>query len=221
MKMVGQCLLILILWCCFFSSSGFFPGTSRFGKSFPAHSASLSGSKTAKRMNPYDPTRVVDSKLLPPHSEDDFSNLMREHNISNYHMNDDPEVRQWSPPMDFFEKFGVQNQRDGSTRSLMDVRTEFYSTYKTPILPQYKTFISDLMNVLTMQRMDARFEYDALLAFGICTQYYTIMKSYAFQEEVCSLFCFVLFSFLFFISHSKQTRIEITVLINGYFYLSD
>merc|ERR1712134_111366 len=57
-----------------------------------------------------------------------------------------------------------------------------------PILPQYKTFVADVMAMTFVQSMDSRYEYDALHAFGICTQYYTIMKGYALQDEIDIIF---------------------------------
>jgi hypothetical protein len=38
------------------------------------------------------------------------------------------------------------------------------------------------------QSIDSRYKYDALHAFGICTQYYTIMKGYPLQDEVSFFF---------------------------------
>lgn len=192
-------LLIVILACCFFSTSGFFPAAARFGSNLAQHTASLggAGSSASKRMSSFNPDRnMIDSKLLPPMSEEEFSSMLKEYNITNYDINSDPEMLKWAPSKEFFERFGFDN-RTQTTRTLMDVKTEFYSAYTTPILPQYKTFIADLMNVLFTQRMDARYQYDALHAFGICTQYYTIMKGYAFQDEVSKLsFCAFLCAYM-------------------------
>jgi len=69
-------------------------------------------------------------------------------------------------------------------RTVSEVKVDFYANYRRPILPQYKTFIADLMTVAHIQTVDSRYKYDALHAFGICTQYYTIMKGYALQDEV-------------------------------------
>jgi Thylakoid formation protein len=69
-------------------------------------------------------------------------------------------------------------------RKTMDVKVDFYAAYTKPILPQYKTFIADIMAMTFVQTIDSRYKYDALHAFGICTQYYTIMKGYALPNEV-------------------------------------
>lgn len=61
-------------------------------------------------------------------------------------------------------------------------------TYRKPILPQYKTFIADVMAMTFVQTIDSRYKYCPLHAFGICTQYYTIMKGYALQDEIDVIF---------------------------------
>jgi hypothetical protein len=39
-----------------------------------------------------------------------------------------------------------------------------------------------------IQSIDVRFKYDPLHAFGLCTQYYTIMKGYSLPEEIDPIF---------------------------------
>jgi hypothetical protein len=127
---------------------------------------------------------VFDSKLMPPMTEDELNELFQEFNITNFDINNDPEMEKWAPSKQFFEKFGFQNNTEKYKRKVMDVKTDFYSAYTKPILPQYKTFVSDFMTVSFIQSVDSRYKYDALHAFGICTQYYTIMKGYALSDEV-------------------------------------
>jgi hypothetical protein len=127
---------------------------------------------------------VFGSKLMADVSEDDLAELFKEFNISNFNVNKDPELAKWGPTKEFFEKFGFQNNTERYKRKTMDVKMDFYSAYTRPILPQYKTFIADLMSMTFVQSVDSRYKYDALHAFGICTQYYTIMKGYALQDEV-------------------------------------
>jgi hypothetical protein len=124
------------------------------------------------------------SKFLPDISEDELEDLFREFNITNFDLNNDPELKKWAPSKEFFEEFGFQNMTERYRRKTMDVKIDFYSNYTRPILPQYKTFIADFLAMTHIQTVDARYKYDALHAFGLCTQYYTIMKGYALQDEV-------------------------------------
>ena len=124
------------------------------------------------------------SKLLPEFTEDELLGMFQEFNITNFDLNKDPDMQKWAPSKEFFEKFGFQNNTERYKRKTMDVKIDFYNNYRNPILPQYKTFIADLLAMTFIQTVDTRYVYDALHAFGICTQYYTIMKGYALQDEV-------------------------------------
>ena len=68
------------------------------------------------------------------------------------------------------------------------MKREFYDKYRHPILPQYKTFVADLMAMTFVQTIDSRFEYDPMYAFGLCTQYYTVMKGYPMSDEIDTIF---------------------------------
>ena len=125
------------------------------------------------------------SKLMPDPSEDELSEMFKEFNITtSFDINKDDDLIKWYPSKEFFEKFGFQNMTERYKRKTMDVKIDFYASYTKPILPQYKTFIADIMAMTFVQTIDSRYKYDALHAFGICTQYYTIMKGYALQDEV-------------------------------------
>jgi len=124
------------------------------------------------------------SKLLPDFTEEEIQEMFKEFNITNFDLSKDPELERWLPTKEFFEKYGFQNNTERYTRTTSDVKREFYANYRNPILPQYKTFIADLMTIAHIQTIDSRFKYDALYAFGLCTQYYTIMKGYALSDEV-------------------------------------
>ena len=137
--------------------------------------------KTAEDRNPFG------SKLMSDVSEDELEDLFKEFNITNFNLDKDPELLKWQPSKEFFEKYGFQNNTERYRRKTTDVKIDFYQAYRKPILPQYKTFLADIMAMTFVQSMDSRYEYDALHAFGICTQYYTIMKGYALQDEVSSL----------------------------------
>merc|ERR1711988_1217891 len=94
----------------------------------------------------------------------------------------------WNPSKEFFEIYGFQNNTERYKRKTSDVKVDFYASYRKPILPQYKTFIADVMAMTYIQTVDSRYKYDALHAFGICTQYYTITKGYAMQDEIDTIF---------------------------------
>jgi hypothetical protein len=143
--------------------------------------------KTAEDRNPFG------SKLMQDVSEDELEDLFNEFNITNFNLDKDPELLKWQPSKEFFERFGFQNNTERYSRKTTDVKIDFYAAYRKPILPQYKTFIADIMAMTFVQSMDSRYEYDALHAFGICTQYYTIMKGYALQDEVSSLVAFIIY----------------------------
>lgn len=71
-----------------------------------------------------------------------------------------------------------------ATRKIMHVKMDFHTRYTNPIVPQYNSFLSNLMAAVFTQASDPLYAYDALQAFGICTQYYTVMKGYACQDQV-------------------------------------
>ena len=171
-------------------AQAFFPATVKVGTSLHAISGDNSRQQQRKTdLNAYNPKNeknIFGSKLMPPLTEEELSDLLKEFNITNFDLNNDPELQKWEPSKEFFEKFGFQNNTERYKRKVMDVKIDFYANYRTPILPQYKTFIADMMAVTFIQSVDSRYQYDALHAFGICTQYYTIMKGYALQDEVRS-----------------------------------
>jgi len=131
---------------------------------------------------------IFGSKLLPTYNEDELSEFFKEFNITNFDIDRDPEILKWAPSKEFFEKFGFQNNTEKYARKVQDVKIDFYSQYTKPILPQYKTFLADFMSVTFIQVVDSRYEYDYLHAFGLCTQYYTVMKGYPLQDEIDKIF---------------------------------
>lgn len=155
--------------------------TSRFFKSY-AMDRTSSSNRIELQASPKEVS--FGSKLLPDFTEEELVEMFKEFNITNFDINKDPELSKWAPSKEFFEKFGFQNNTEKYKRKTMDVKIDFYNNYRNPILPQYKTFLADLMAVTFIQTIDSRYVYDALHAFGICTQYYTIMKGYALQDEV-------------------------------------
>ena len=148
-----------------------------------APSQSASSAKLRMVAGP-DEQNPFGSKLMADVSEDELEELFKEFNITNFSVEKDQELNKWAPSKEFFEKFAFQNMTEKYKRKVMDVKIDFYAAYNKPILPQYKTFIADLMAMTFTQTVDSRYKYDALHAFGICTQYYTIMKGYAMQDEV-------------------------------------
>mmetsp|Transcript_10720 Transcript_10720/g.17488 ORF Transcript_10720/g.17488 Transcript_10720/m.17488 type:complete len:372 (-) Transcript_10720:134-1249(-) len=164
----------------------FVPSQVKFGANV---NGIVANRQPSSELGVYNPDKsVFDSKLMPPFTEDELNDLLKEFNVTNFDINKDPELAKWAPSKQFFEKFGFQNNTERYQRKVQDVKMEFYSEYTKPILPQYKTFLSDLMTVTFVQRMDSRYVYDPLHAFGICTQYYTIMKGYALQDEIDVIF---------------------------------
>lgn len=135
-----------------------------------------------------DSKNVFGSKLMPDFTEEELSEMFTEFNITNFDVNKDPEILKWNPSKEFFETFGFQNNTERYKRKTMHVKMDFYGNYTKPILPQYKTFVADVMSMIFVQSIDSRYKYDALHAFGICTQYYTIMKGYALQDEIDVIF---------------------------------
>jgi len=131
---------------------------------------------------------IFGSKLLPTYDETELVEFFKEFNITNFDLDKDPELQKWAPSKEFFEKFGFQNNTEKYKRKVMDVKVDFYSAYNKPLLPQYKTFLADFMAVTFIQIVDSRYEYDELHAFGLCTQYYTVMKGYPLQDEIDKIF---------------------------------
>lgn len=188
--------LVVVLILCFSSqlAFGFHPSSStrswlRDGgnmdkvKFTSAQSSTrMNALPTAEDRNPFG------SKLMADVTEEELQDLFKEFNITNFNLDKDPELLKWQPTKEFFEKYGFQNNTQRYARKTMDVKTDFYAAYRKPILPQYKTFIADLMAMTFVQSIDSRYEYDAMHAFGICTQYYTIMKGYALQDEIDVIF---------------------------------
>ena len=171
----------VIILLCVIGVQAFLPGPVKLAlttKTFTRH-------KKNTQIYVHNPDKnVFGSKLIPPMSETELSELLKEFNITNFDARSDPELTKWEPSKQFFEQFGFQNNTERYKRKTMHVKMDFYSNYTKPILPQYKTFISDLLTVMFLQTIDTRYVYDSLHAFGICTQYYTVMKGYALQDEV-------------------------------------
>lgn len=161
---------------------GFFASTSRWSTASSVHGP-RSGS-VARQVASVNEVNPFGSKLMSDVSEDELEELFKEFNITNFSIEKDAELLKWAPSKEFFEKFGFQNTTEKYRRKVSDVKVDFYGAYNKPILPQYKTFIADIMSMTFIQSVDSRYKYDALHAFGICTQYYTIMKGYALQDEV-------------------------------------
>lgn len=69
-------------------------------------------------------------------------------------------------------------------KKAMHVKMDFYSSYTTPIEPHYSAFMSSFISGVFAQTTHERYVYDPLQAFGLCTQYYTIMKEYARSDQV-------------------------------------
>ena len=142
------------------------------------------------------------SKFLPDISEEELQQLFKEFNITNFDINNDPEMDKWAPTKEFFETYGFMNTTERYQRKTMDVKIDFYSKYRKPILPQYKTFIADFLAMTHIQTVDARYKYDALHAFGLCTQYYTIMKGYPLQDEVSYSYQFCIYTPILLLCHT-------------------
>lgn len=174
---------IVLIFSLYFSAiSAFLPMQVKLSSSL---NSLVGNQKINTGLNAYDPDKnVFGSKLMPPFTQEELAEVLKEFNVTNFDINKDPELLKWAPSKQFFEKFGFQNNTEKYQRKTMHVKMDFYSNYTTPILPQYKTFIADIMAMTFVQSIDSRYEYDALHAFGICTQYYTIMKGYALQDEV-------------------------------------
>jgi Thylakoid formation protein len=167
------------------SAIAFFPSVPKAG-GWVGNAVNRVESRQSTAMMAAEPERsMFGSKLMPDPTEEELAEMFKEFNITTpFDINKDPELSKWFPSKEFFEKFAFQNMTEKYKRKVMDVKIDFYGAYRKPILPQYKTFIADLMAMTFIQSVDARYKYDALHAFGICTQYYTIMKGYALQDEV-------------------------------------
>ena len=166
----------------FYSSNGFITFHQRMGVSKLGHRDS--STTTSVQADLTEKKAAFNSKFIPDISEAELSELFKEFNITNFDLSKDPELAKWAPSKEFFELYGFQNNTERYKRKTMDVKIDFYNKYTRPILPQYKTFIADFLTMTHIQTIDARYKYDALHAFGICTQYYTIMKGYPLQDEV-------------------------------------
>jgi len=192
--MTTRIIALLCFVLCAVRSYAFFPSSSRWStssqakhvESSSAAASSVATSSTTRLAAQIDPKdrNPFGSKLMQDVSEEELEELFREFNITNFSIDKDQELLKWAPSKEFFERFGFQNNTERYKRKTMNVKMDFYSAYTRPILPQYKTFIADVMSMTFVQSMDSRYKYDALHAFGICTQYYTIMKGYALQDEV-------------------------------------
>lgn len=188
--MTGFLLTFVFLFCCYSlqkNVQAFNP--MRVSKVVTGKSSDSPLGSRSSQLNAYDKDKnPFGSKLMPDLTEAELTELFKEFNISNFDVNKDPELAKWAPSKQFFETYGFQNNTEKYKRKTADVKTDFYNAYRKPILPQYKTFIADIMAMTHVQSIDSRYKYDALHAFGICTQYYTIMKGYALQDEIDIIF---------------------------------
>ena len=178
-------LLAACIASCAGTATAFFPSAPKIA-GWTGNTVSKLEKRIVAPLHSDNPDRnLFGSKLMPDPSEEELAEMFKEFNItSSFDINKDPDLMKWYPSKEFFEKFGFQNMTEKYKRKTMDVKVDFYSSYTKPILPQYKTFIADIMAMTFVQTIDSRYKYDALHAFGICTQYYTIMKGYALQDEV-------------------------------------
>jgi hypothetical protein len=173
----------IIVIASFVGTLALMPKSSRFA------SKALSGKSSFELGAIASDKPVLNSKLLADVTPAELQDLFKEFNVTNFDfVNKDAELAQWGPSKEFFEMYGFQNNTERYARKTMHVKMDFYSAYKKPILPQYKTFVADVMSMTHVQSIDSRYRYDALHAFGICTQYYTIMKGYALQDEIDVIF---------------------------------
>jgi hypothetical protein len=183
--MIQTAFLVVCLASCAVIATAFFPSSAKVS-SWAGNTVSRVEQRQVAPLYSDNPDRnLFGSKLMPDPSEEELAEMFREFNITtSFDINKDPDLMKWYPSKEFFEKFGFQNMTERYKRKTMDVKVDFYASYTKPILPQYKTFIADIMAMTFVQTIDSRYKYDALHAFGICTQYYTIMKGYALQDEV-------------------------------------
>lgn len=94
----------------------------------------------------------------------------------------------WAESKKFLESLGFPSGPVLNKRNSMDVKMDFYTSYKRPILPDYTDFIADMLTVTYIQRDCTGFKYDSLYAFGVCTQYYSVMREYQQANEVDTIF---------------------------------
>ena len=106
----------------------------------------------------------------------DISTLKNEYNIGDSIKRADGSA--------FSDKLIASARLKHSTRKIMHVKMDFHTKYTNPIVPQYNSFLSNLMATVFTQASNPMYAYDALQAFGICTQYYSVMKGYAYQDQV-------------------------------------
>eukprot|EP01033_Poteriospumella_lacustris_P000806 gene806-572_t len=68
------------------------------------------------------------------------------------------------------------------------VKQRFESSYTLAIAPHYRTYVLDLLAFTHVQRQQTHFQYDAIYALGLCTQFYSAMRHYAVPQEIDSIF---------------------------------
>lgn len=199
-------------YLCFFSfitTPTAFLTSFRFGQKLTSYIGPSSSSSAAPQSNLIFTNRrqklyasqyadILDEKTQAELDEDEISMILREFNITDDVMRSFDEDLNPKEGKEFFETMVLRPKKQ--RRTVMEAKIDFYEDYRTPILPQYKTFISEFLTVLLLQIEDGRYQYDPLHAFGICTHYYTIMKGYPLEDEVIvpsKLFqCFTLRSYL-------------------------
>lgn len=83
----------------------------------------------------------------------------------------------------------VEERLQGTTscETIHHVKKRFESSYTVAIAPHYRTYILDLLAFTHIQRQQAHFQYDAVYALGLCTQFYSAMRHYALPQEVGKL----------------------------------
>jgi hypothetical protein len=64
------------------------------------------------------------------------------------------------------------------------VKKRFESSYTLAMAPHYRTYVLDLLAFTHVQRQQTHFQYDAIYALGLCTQFYSAMRHYAVPQEV-------------------------------------
>lgn len=69
-------------------------------------------------------------------------------------------------------------------KKAMHVKMDFYCSYAARIEPHYSSFLSSFISGVFAQTTHEQYVYDPLQAFGLCTQYYTIMKEYSLSDQV-------------------------------------
>jgi hypothetical protein len=176
-------IIVFLLLVTFSFTSAFVNGPGRIARAAARAREALTELEMA-----VEEKNAFNSKLLPDFTEEELREMFKEFNITNFRLDEDPDLLKWQPSKEFFEKFGFQNNTLRYARKTEDVKKEFYAAYRKPILPQYKTFVADIMAMTFVQTIDSRFVYDNLYAFGLCTQYYTVMKGYPMSDEIDIIF---------------------------------